>query len=42
MDHAMDLAFCAAMASGDMICAALIIDFRNAFMSLALHKSELP
>ena len=30
------------MASEDMIVAALIIDFRNAFMSVALHDDELP
>ena len=42
LDHALDLAFCAAMAAGNMMVATLIIDFRNAFMTMALHESELP
>ena len=40
LDHALDLAFCAALARGDMVVATLIIDFRNAFMSIPLAEDE--
>ena len=42
IDHTLDLAFCAAMASGNMNVATLIIDFRNVCMTMPLHEDELP